>query len=96
MPTSAFNITTVATHPHDAQKPGTSGLRKKVKTFQLKNYTENFIQATLDAMEKGGPSGKTLVVGGDGRYFGKEAIQKIIKIAAGNKVTEKKQRGFRY
>lgn len=51
--------------------------------FQQEHYTENFIQATLSAMP-GGSQGKTLVVGGDGRYFSPEAVQKILRIAAGN------------
>lgn len=61
-------IETVTTVIHDGQKPGTSGLRKRVKVFQQEHYTENFVQATLSAMP-GGCEGKTLVVGGDGRYF---------------------------
>ncbi|KAJ3298904.1 Phosphoglucomutase-2 [Borealophlyctis nickersoniae] len=64
-----------------------SGLRKRVKVFEQANYTENFVQAILSAMPEG-PKGATLVVGGDGRYFLKEAIQKIIRIAAGNKVSK--------
>ncbi|KAI8994415.1 hypothetical protein BC832DRAFT_569362 [Gaertneriomyces semiglobifer] len=62
------------------------GLRKRVKVFQQPHYTENFIQATLSAIPSG-PAGSTLIVGGDGRYFLEEAIQRIIKIAAGNKVS---------
>ncbi|MBW0488128.1 hypothetical protein O181_027843 [Austropuccinia psidii MF-1] len=68
------------------QKPGTSGLRKRVKIFQQANYTENFVQAILDGMPAPGAKGSTLVVGGDGRYYSPECIQKIIKIAAGNGV----------
>ncbi|ODO00093.1 hypothetical protein I350_06718 [Cryptococcus amylolentus CBS 6273] len=64
-------------------KPGTSGLRKKVKIFQQEHYTENFIQATFTAMP-GGSQGKTIVVGGDGRYFSPEASQIILRLAAGN------------
>jgi phosphoglucomutase len=60
-------------------------LRKRVKVFQQEHYTENFIQATLTAMP-GGPEGKTLVVGGDGRYFSPEAVQIILQLAAGNGV----------
>ncbi|KAJ3152135.1 Phosphoglucomutase-2 [Irineochytrium annulatum] len=81
------SISTVTTKPFGDQKPGTSGLRKRVKVFQQEHYTENFIQSTLAAIPQG-PAGATLVVGGDGRYYGKEAIQKIIKIAAGNKVSK--------
>ena len=61
------------TTPIEGQKPGTSGLRKKTRVFMERNYLENFIQATFDAI--GGASGKRFVVGGDGRYFNKDAIQ---------------------
>ncbi|CAO1311276.1 unnamed protein product [Diamesa tonsa] len=79
-------LRTVATTPFDGQKPGTSGLRKKVKVFQEKNYTENFVQCILDSV---GPTlqGSTLVVGGDGRYFLKEATELIIRICAANGVS---------
>ncbi|KAG4082976.1 hypothetical protein H8356DRAFT_968804 [Neocallimastix lanati (nom. inval.)] len=79
----AFNITTVQTKNYEGQKPGTSGLRKKVTVFQQEHYTENFIQATLDSVNA---AGFTLVVGGDGRYYGKEVIQLIAKIGAANNV----------
>ncbi|KAI8897628.1 hypothetical protein BC833DRAFT_649422 [Globomyces pollinis-pini] len=74
---------TVQTSAFADQKPGTSGLRKRVTVFQQKNYTENFIQAILSSIEAKGAS---LVVGGDGRYFSNEAIQIIIRLAAGNGV----------
>ncbi len=61
-------VTTVPTKPYLGQKPGTSGLRKKVKIFQQEHYTENFVQAIFSAMP-GGSEGKTIVLGGDGRYF---------------------------
>lgn len=77
------SVRTVSTKPHSGQKPGTSGLRKKVKVFQQEHYTENFVQAILSAMP-GGPEGKTLVVGGDGRYFSPEAVQIILRLSAGN------------
>lgn len=77
------SVRTVSTKPHSGQKPGTSGLRKKVKVFQQEHYTENFVQATLSAMP-GGPEGKTLVVGGDGRFFSPEAVQIILRLSAGN------------
>lgn len=77
-----MKIKTVKTAPIEGQMPGTSGLRKKTRVFMGTNYLENFIQATFDAI--GGGSGKTFVVGGDGRFFNKDAIQVILKMAAGN------------
>ncbi|RVE49891.1 hypothetical protein evm_005484 [Chilo suppressalis] len=77
----------VNTTPYDGQKPGTSGLRKKVKVFLQENYTENFIQSILDA-NKDAIEGSTLVVGGDGRYLVKEVVDKIIKISAANRVAK--------
>lgn len=79
------SIQSVSTKAFQDQKPGTSGLRKKVQVFQQPNYTENFIQAILDAIPEG-KEGSTLVIGGDGRYYNDEVIQLIIKIAAGNGV----------
>jgi len=73
---------TVQTAPFDDQKPGTSGLRKKVKTFQQAHYLENFVQSTFDAL--GDCHGQTLVVGGDGRFYNQTAIQIILKMAAAN------------
>ncbi|MDH6268852.1 phosphoglucomutase [Rhizobium sp. SG_E_25_P2] len=75
-------IKTVATTPYSDQKPGTSGLRKKVPHFQQPNYAENFIQSIFDSLE--GFEGKTLVIGGDGRYFNREVIQIAMKMAAAN------------
>ncbi|CBQ67896.1 probable PGM2-phosphoglucomutase [Sporisorium reilianum SRZ2] len=78
-----MSVVTVATKPFDGQKPGTSGLRKRVKVFAQQHYTENFVQAILAAIPTGAANA-TLVVGGDGRYFSKPAIQAIIRLAAGN------------
>ena len=75
----------IPTTPFEGQKPGTSGLRKKVKVFMEKNYTENFVQCILDALGDK-LKGATLIVGGDGRYFSKQAINIIIRIAAANGV----------
>lgn len=73
---------TVSTKPYVDQKPGTSGLRKKVPVFAQENYAENFIQSIFDSLE--GYEGKTLVIGGDGRYYNREVIQKAIRMAAAN------------
>ncbi|MGO4854851.1 alpha-D-glucose phosphate-specific phosphoglucomutase [Phaeovulum sp. W22_SRMD_FR3] len=75
-------MTRHATTPIPGQKPGTSGLRKKTPVFSAPGYLENFVQATFDAL--GGVTGKTLVLGGDGRYFGDTATQIILKMAAAN------------
>ncbi|RWB56762.1 alpha-D-glucose phosphate-specific phosphoglucomutase [Mesorhizobium sp.] len=75
-------IKTVPTKPYTDQKPGTSGLRKKVPVFQQEHYAENFIQSIFDALE--GFEGKTLVIGGDGRFYNREVIQKAIAMAAAN------------
>ncbi|HEY9884479.1 MAG TPA: alpha-D-glucose phosphate-specific phosphoglucomutase, partial [Thermosynechococcaceae cyanobacterium] len=77
-----MSIQTVSTTPFADQKPGTSGLRKKVPTFQQPHYLENFVQSIFDSLE--GFEGQTLVVGGDGRYYNREAIQIILKMAAAN------------
>ncbi|GLQ81959.1 alpha-D-glucose phosphate-specific phosphoglucomutase [Mesorhizobium huakuii] len=75
-------IRTVPTKPYSDQKPGTSGLRKKVPVFQQEHYAENFIQSIFDALD--GFKGKTLVIGGDGRFYNREVIQKAIAMAAAN------------
>lgn len=79
-----MNVKTVSTEPFDDQKPGTSGLRKQVPTFQKPNYLENFVQSTFDSLEN--YQGETFVLGGDGRYYNRTAIQTILKMAAANGV----------
>ncbi len=72
----------VPTKPFEGQKPGTSGLRKKVTTFQQPNYAENFIQSVFDVAC---PSpGATLIIGGDGRFHNRPVIQQALRIAAAN------------
>jgi phosphoglucomutase len=77
-----MTIQTLSTQPFADQKPGTSGLRKSVKVFQQPHYLANFIQSTFDSLD--GCAGQTLVVGGDGRYYNRQAIQIILKMAAAN------------
>ena len=77
-----MQIEAVSTRPFEGQRPGTSGLRKKVKVFQQAHYLENFVQSVFDSI--GDFAGQTLVVGGDGRYYNREAIQTILKMAAAN------------
>lgn len=79
------HLTEVSSKAYNDQKPGTSGLRKKVKVFMQENYTENFVQSIFDAV-RDEVTGCTMVVGGDGRYFSDEAIKIIIQMAAANKV----------
>ncbi|MGZ8983294.1 MAG: alpha-D-glucose phosphate-specific phosphoglucomutase [Methylotenera sp.] len=77
-----MQIQTVQTNAFNDQKPGTSGLRKKVKVFQQQHYLENFVQSIFDTLVV--PAGATLTVGGDGRYYNRHAIQTIIQMAAAN------------
>jgi len=77
-----MNIQTISTQPFTDQKPGTSGLRKQVKVFKQIHYLENFVQSIFDVLE--GYQGQTLVLGGDGRYYNRPAIQTILKMAAAN------------
>jgi len=77
-----MKIQTITTTPFDDQRPGTSGLRKKVKIFHTPHYLENFVQSIFNALE--GYQGQTLVVGGDGRYYNREALQVILRMAAAN------------
>jgi phosphoglucomutase len=77
-----MNIHTVSTQPFTDQKPGTSGLRKRVPVFQQLHYLENFVQSIFDSLEN--YQGQTLVLGGDGRYYNRQSIQLILKMAAAN------------
>lgn len=81
-----MQIDTLSTSAYTDQKPGTSGLRKKVTVFQQDNYLENFVQSIFNSLEYF--QGASLVIGGDGRYFNRQAIQTIIKIAAANGFSE--------
>jgi phosphoglucomutase len=81
------SVQTVPTKPFEGQRPGTSGLRKKTRVFMQPGYLENFVQAVFDSVraDAGGDfRGQTLVVGGDGRYYNREATQTIIRMAAAN------------
>ena len=77
-----MTVKTVTTTPIDGQKPGTSGLRKKTAVFMEPGYLENYVQAIFDGID--GVDGKTLVLGGDGRYFNERASQTILRMAAAN------------
>jgi phosphoglucomutase len=77
-----MNIQTITSQACADQKPGTSGLRKKVAVFQQPHYLENFVQSIFDSIDV--PKGATLTLGGDGRYYNREAIQIILKMAAAN------------
>jgi phosphoglucomutase len=81
------NAQIVPTTPFEGQRPGTSGLRKKTRVFMQPRYLENFVQSVFDAVRDdapGGFEGETLVVGGDGRFYNREAAQTIIRMAAAN------------
>ncbi|HEX7112623.1 MAG TPA: alpha-D-glucose phosphate-specific phosphoglucomutase, partial [Mizugakiibacter sp.] len=82
MTTGAPAIAEVPTKPFAGQRPGTSGLRKKTRTFMQPHYLENFVQAVFDTIAEGTePPAETLVVGGDGRYYNLPAIQSILRMA---------------
>ncbi|KAI6883698.1 Phosphoglucomutase, partial [Hortaea werneckii] len=76
-----MSVREVQTKPYQDQKPGTSGLRKKVKVFQQENYSENFVASILLSIPEGA-EGSFLVIGGDGRYYNPEVTQLIAKIGA--------------
>ncbi len=75
-------ILSIASTPFEGQKPGTSGLRKKVRVFQQANYTENFVQSVFDVVDRS--AGSALVLGGDGRFHNRTVIQQAIRMAAAN------------
>ncbi|OUD10563.1 alpha-D-glucose phosphate-specific phosphoglucomutase [Marivivens niveibacter] len=77
-----MTVLTISTQPIEGQKPGTSGLRKKTRVFMEPGFLENYVQSIFDGI--GGVKGKTLIVGGDGRYFNDTAIQVILRMAAAN------------
>ena len=77
-----MRVIVTPTQPFNDQKPGTSGLRKKVKVFQQAHYLENFVQSLFDTLTV--PNDAVLVIGGDGRYHNRQAIQTIISMAAAN------------
>ncbi|AOY01648.1 alpha-D-glucose phosphate-specific phosphoglucomutase [Jeongeupia sp. USM3] len=78
-----MTIQTISTRPFDGQKPGTSGLRKKVTVFRQPHYLENFVQAVFDTVPL---AGATLVLGGDGRFHNRVAVDTIVRMAAANGV----------
>ena len=75
-----MSLISLPTQPYAGQRPGTSGLRKKVTVFQQPLYLENFVQALFDVLPAA--NGQTLVLGGDGRYHNRVAIQSILRLAA--------------
>jgi len=79
-----MGITTYSTKPYTDQRPGTSGLRKRVEVFRQGNYLKNFVQAVFDTQRE--LIGATLVLGGDGRFYNREAIQIILQLASANGV----------
>jgi phosphoglucomutase len=86
-PMDKLTVRVVSTTPFAGQRPGTSGLRKRTRVFMQPNYVENFVQSVFNSVRQDAPVGfaeETLVVGGDGRYFNREAIQTIIRMAVAN------------
>ena len=93
--TQAGEVQTKPTKPYDGQKAGTSGLRKKTDVFMQENYLANWVQSLFLALESLGDEikGKDMGLGGDGRYFNKEAVQIILKLAAGARTRSIAARG---
>lgn len=88
MDNSPLQVVTVPTAPYPDQRPGTSGLRKKVFVFQSRrNYLHNFIQSIFSSIDLRDRQGSTVVVGGDGRFFNRTAIEVIVQMAAANGVS---------
>ncbi|MCB1851905.1 MAG: alpha-D-glucose phosphate-specific phosphoglucomutase, partial [Gammaproteobacteria bacterium] len=81
-----MEIELIQSHPFTDQRPGTSGLRKKVKVFQQAGYLENFVQSIFDTQPE--LIGGVLALGGDGRYYNRQAIQIILRMAAANGVAK--------
>ena len=84
---SQVSIQTIPTTPFEGQRPGTSGLRKKTRIFMQPHYLENFVQAVFDMAREDPPGDfrqETLVIGGDGRYYNRTAIQTILRMAVAN------------
>lgn len=94
METSPIPVLTVQTAPFDDQRPGTSGLRRKTAVFEgKKNYLQNYIQSLLSSIDLRDRQGCTMVVGSDGRYFSRAAIEVIVQMAAANGVRMGEGRG---
>lgn len=88
MDSSPLQVVTVATAPYPDQRPGTSGLRKKVCVFQSRrNYLHNFVQSVFSSIDLRDRQGSTVAVGGDGRFFNQTAIKVIVQMAAANGVS---------
>ena len=83
---AGIKVNHVSTSPIEGQKTGTSGLRKKAAIFASENYLANWVQSLFLALPSEEVVGSAMVLGGDGRWFNKEAAQIIIKLAAGNGV----------
>jgi phosphoglucomutase len=80
------SVRTVSTRPFEGQRPGTSGLRKKTRVFEAPHYLENFVQSIFDVRDD--LRGGLLLVGGDGRYYNREAIERILTVAVGNGIAQ--------